>query len=75
MNYFFPSFFANLSHEEILYLKENESWVLEIFGDFWNLLMKNFEDLGTPHIHNFKCFDVNHQSYSLGQTLPYLNPC
>ena len=44
MNFFFPSFFANLSPEEILYLKENESWVLEIFGDFWNILMKKFED-------------------------------
>jgi hypothetical protein len=46
MQLFFPSFFNKLSSDEIDYLKINESWVLEIFGDFWDLLMKKFEEPG-----------------------------
>jgi hypothetical protein len=46
MHFFFPSFFNKLSSEEFVYLKNNESWVLEIFRDFWDLLMKKFEDSG-----------------------------
>jgi hypothetical protein len=40
---FFPSFFNKLSSTEIDYLKCNENWVLDLFGDLWGLLMKNIE--------------------------------
>jgi hypothetical protein len=46
MHLFFPSFFNNLSSNEIDYLKINEILVLEIFCDFWDLLMKKFEEPG-----------------------------
>jgi hypothetical protein len=42
MHFFFPSFFNKLSSDELDYLKCNERWVLDIFGDFWDLLMKKF---------------------------------
>jgi hypothetical protein len=45
MQLFFPSFFSKLSSEEFEYLRSNENWVLEIFGDFWDILMKKFVDL------------------------------
>jgi hypothetical protein len=32
--FFFPSFFRKLSSDEMDYLKNNESWVLDIFSDF-----------------------------------------
>jgi hypothetical protein len=44
MHYFFPSFFNKLSSVELDYLKCNERWVLDIFGDFWDLVMKKFDN-------------------------------
>jgi hypothetical protein len=46
MQFFFPSFFNKISSDELTYLKNNESWVLEIFGYFWDLLLKNLDDSG-----------------------------
>jgi hypothetical protein len=43
MRLFFPSFFIKLSSVELDYLKVNENWVLDIFGEFWGILMKNIE--------------------------------
>jgi hypothetical protein len=46
MHLFFPSFFNKLSSNELGYLKSNERWVLDIFRDFWDLLMKKFDKFG-----------------------------
>jgi hypothetical protein len=46
MQFFFPSFFDKLSSDEFNYLKDNERWVHEIFGDFWDLLLKKVDDSG-----------------------------
>jgi len=43
MHLLFPSFFNKLSSTEINYLKCNENWVLDLFGDLWGLLMKSIE--------------------------------
>jgi hypothetical protein len=61
MHFFFPSFFNKLSSDELGYLKNNESWVLEIFGDFWDLLMKKIEDLGDHHGLNSIDLDCDKQ--------------
>jgi hypothetical protein len=75
MQLFFPSFFNKLSSDEIDYLKINERWVLEIFGDFWDLLMKKFEEpgvwsgLGTKGVG-----PVNSPGCSPGDTQPIPSP-
>jgi len=44
MHYFYPSFFNKLSTEEVDYLSNHESWVLNIFRTFWDLLLKNLDE-------------------------------
>jgi hypothetical protein len=44
MRLFYPNFFSKLSVDEVDYLHANEEWVLEIFGDFWEILMRKFND-------------------------------
>jgi hypothetical protein len=44
MRLFFPSFFLNLSLAKLDYLKANEKWVLDIFGDLWRILLNNIEN-------------------------------
>jgi hypothetical protein len=43
MQDFFPDFFHKISDDELFYLKNNESWVLDIFEDFWKLLLNKLD--------------------------------
>jgi hypothetical protein len=49
MHFFFPSFFNKLSSDKLDYLKCNERWVLDIFRDFRNLLMKKVDKSDVSH--------------------------
>jgi hypothetical protein len=41
MTPFFPSFFSSLTDQESGFLCDNESWVQEIFGEFWKILLSH----------------------------------
>jgi hypothetical protein len=47
MRDFFPSFFLKITEDELLYLKNNEAWVLDIFEDFWRLLLDKLDASST----------------------------
>jgi hypothetical protein len=43
MKIFYPSFFNSLSEEDMTSLVKNEDWIVDIFGCFWDLVLKKFE--------------------------------
>jgi hypothetical protein len=49
MKDFFPYFFLKVTEDELMYLKNNEVCVLDIFEDFWRLLPDNLDASSPNH--------------------------
>jgi hypothetical protein len=45
MHVFFPSFFNTLTKDDITSLYKHEDWIVDIFGGFWEIVLKTFEEM------------------------------